>query len=91
MTDLFVSGPESFDFLNYHGINTFKGFEPGKAKQYVPVTWDGHVIGDVILVYLAKNKFDLVGRPPVINWITYHAETGKNPEDRQEVAGHAGA
>jgi syringate O-demethylase len=75
-----VSGPESFEFLNYHGINSFKGFEPGKAKQYVPVTWDGHVIGDVILVYLAKNKFDLVGRPPVINWITYHAETGKNPK-----------
>jgi glycine cleavage system aminomethyltransferase T len=80
MSDLFVSGPESFDFLNYHGINSFKGFEPGKAKQYVPVTWDGHVIGDVILVYLAKNKFDLVGRPPVINWISYHAETGKNPK-----------
>jgi len=34
----------------------------------------------VILVYLARNKFDLVGRPPVINWISYHAETGKNPK-----------
>jgi syringate O-demethylase len=64
MTDLYVSGPEAFDLLEYLTINTFKGFVPGKAKQYVPVTWDGYVIGDVILCYLAKNKFNLIGRPP---------------------------
>jgi syringate O-demethylase len=80
MTDLYVSGPDAFDLLQYLTINSFKGFEPGKAKQYVPVTWDGYVVGDVILFYLAKNKFNLVGRPPVANWVTYHAETGKNPK-----------
>jgi len=80
MTDLYVSGPDAFDMLNYLTINSFAGFVPGKAKQYVPVTWDGHVIGDVILCYLAKNKFNLIGRPPVANWVTYHAETGKNPK-----------
>ncbi|MEO6080447.1 MAG: aminomethyl transferase family protein [Steroidobacteraceae bacterium] len=79
MTDLYVSGPDAFKLLESLGINSFAGFVPGKAKQYVPTTWDGHVIGDVILCFLAKNKFNLIGRPPVINWVTYHAETGKNP------------
>jgi glycine cleavage system aminomethyltransferase T len=84
MTDLYVSGPDAFDLLNYLTINSFAGFVPGKAKQYVPVTWDGHVIGDVILCYLAKNKFNLIGRPPVANWVTYHAETGKNPKTKKK-------
>ncbi len=79
MTDLYVSGPDAFKLLESLGINSFAGFVPGKAKQYVPTTWAGHVVGDVILCYLAKNKFNLIGRPPVINWVTYHAETGKNP------------
>jgi glycine cleavage system aminomethyltransferase T len=79
MTDLYVSGPDAFKLLESLAINSFAGFVPGKAKQYVPTTWDGHVVGDVILCYLAKNKFNLIGRPPVINWVTYHAETGKNP------------
>ncbi len=91
MTDLYVYGPDAFKLLESLGINSFAGFVPGKAKQYVPVTWDGHVIGDVILCYLAKNKFNLIGRPPVANWVTYHAETGKQPRHRQEVAGEAGA
>ena len=79
MTDLYVSGKDAFKLLESLGINSFAGFVPGKAKQYVPTTWDGHVVGDVILCYLAKNKFNLIGRPPVANWVTYHAETGKNP------------
>ena len=37
---------------------------------------DGYVIGDVILFYLAENKFNLVGRIPALNWITFHAATG---------------
>ena len=43
MTDLYVTGPDAFELLESLGINSFKGFVPGKAKQYVPVTWDGHV------------------------------------------------
>jgi syringate O-demethylase len=34
------------------------------------------VIGDVILFYLDEGRFNLVGRAPALNWITYHAETG---------------
>ena len=34
------------------------------------------MIGDVILFYLAENSFNLVGRAPALNWVTFHAETG---------------
>jgi syringate O-demethylase len=76
MADLAVEGPQAFQLLNYLGINSFKGFEPGKAKQFVPVTPEGYVIGDVILFYLAPNAFNLVGRAPVLEWIQYHGTTG---------------
>lgn len=77
MVDLEVSGPDAFAMLNYLGINSFKGFVPDRAKQFVPVTAEGYVIGDVILFYLAENLFNLVGRAPTIEWIEYHAQTGK--------------
>ena len=77
MVDLAVEGPDAFAMLNYLGINSFKGFVPDRAKQFVPVTPDGYVIGDVILFYLEENKFNLVGRAPTIEWVEYHAQTGK--------------
>ena len=80
MTDLYVSGPDAFELLESLGVNSFKGFAPGKAKQYVPVSWDGFVIGDVVLCYLEKDLFNLIGRPPVANWVQYHGETGKKKD-----------
>ena len=77
MADLAVEGPDAFKLLSYLSMNSFKGFAPGKAKQFVPVTPEGNVIGDVILFYLAENKFNLVGRIPALNWVTFHAQTGK--------------
>lgn len=76
MVDLAVEGPDAFAMLNHLGINSFKGFVPDRAKQFVPVTPDGYVIGDVILFYLAEETFNLVGRAPTIEWIEYHAATG---------------
>ena len=38
MVDLAVEGPDAFAMLNHLGINSFKGFVPDKAKQFVPVT-----------------------------------------------------
>jgi len=76
MVDLAVEGPDAFAMLNHLGINSFKGFVPDKAKQFVPVTPEGFVVGDVILFYLAENEFNLVGRAPVIEWVEYHAATG---------------
>jgi glycine cleavage system aminomethyltransferase T len=34
------------------------------------------VIGDAILFGLEENKVSLVGRPSVMNWVQFHAETG---------------
>lgn len=76
MAELMVEGPGAFAFLNGLGINSFKGFVPNRAKQFVPVSHDGFVIGDVILFYLAENRFNLVGRAPTLNWVMFHAATG---------------
>jgi syringate O-demethylase len=76
MADLLVEGPDALKLLTYLGINSFAGFAVDKAKQFVPVTPEGHIIGDVILFYLAENTFNLVGRAPVLNWVAYHAATG---------------
>ena len=64
MVDLAVRGPDAFKMLEYLAINSFKNFQPDRAKQFVPVTPYGHVIGDVILFHLDENEFNLVGRAP---------------------------
>ena len=76
MADLAVEGPDALKLLSELGVNSFKGFQVNRAKQFVPCSYDGYVIGDVILFYLGENKFNLVGRAPVLNWVTFHAETG---------------
>jgi vanillate/3-O-methylgallate O-demethylase len=76
MAELLVTGPDSFKFLNYLASNTFKGFVPNKAKQFAPLSYDGYVIGDVIMFYHAENEFNLVGRAPTVNWVQFQAETG---------------
>ena len=76
MTDMYVKGPDALRLLSDLGINTFKNFGPNKAKQYIPCNYDGYVIGDVILFGLEDGSFNLVGRPSVHNWVTFHAQTG---------------
>jgi syringate O-demethylase len=76
MADLAVAGPDAEKLLSGLAVNSFEGFTVDKAKHFVPCTPEGYVIGDVILFHLAENEFNLVGRAPALNWITYHAETG---------------
>ncbi|MBV9742548.1 MAG: aminomethyltransferase family protein [Acidobacteriia bacterium] len=76
MAELQVEGADSLKLLTYLGVNSFANFALGRAKQFVPCSPEGYVIGDVILFHLAENLFNLVGRIPVINWVRYHAETG---------------
>jgi len=76
MTDMYVEGPDALKLLSDLGINTFKNFGPNKAKQFVPCSPEGYVIGDVILFGLEGNVFNLVGRPSVHNWVQYNCETG---------------
>jgi len=76
MNDLLVEGPDALALLSHLAVNSFDGFAVDKAKHFVPCSPDGYVIGDVILFALGENRFNLVGRAPALNWITYHAERG---------------
>ena len=76
MTDMYVEGPDALKLLSDLGVNSFKNFGPNKAKQFIPCTPEGYVIGDVILFGLEDGSFNLVGRPSVHNWVQYNCETG---------------
>jgi len=76
MAELAVRGPDAERLLSHLATNTFSNFTVDKAKQFVPCTPAGHVIGDVILFHLDENHYNLVGRSPALSWVTYHAETG---------------
>ena len=76
MTDFFLRGPGALELLSRFGVNTFAGFTPGKAKQYVAASPDGYFIGDAICFHLDDELFDVVGHATVINWLQYNAETG---------------
>ncbi len=76
MTDMYIGGPGALKLLSRLGVNSFTGFNTDRAKQFVACDYDGYVIGDVILFYLEKDLFNIVGRPSVHNWVQYQAETG---------------
>ncbi|MBV9768190.1 MAG: hypothetical protein JOZ32_01350, partial [Bryobacterales bacterium] len=76
MADLYVEGPDALKALSDLGVNSFRNFKINQAKQFVACNFDGYVIGDAILFYLDNDKFNLVGRPPALNWVQYHVETG---------------
>jgi vanillate/3-O-methylgallate O-demethylase len=76
MAEITVTGPDALELLSSLTINSFAGFTPNKAKQMVPCSYDGYVIGDGILFHLDKDELLFVGRTPTVNWIQFHAETG---------------
>src|SRR4029079_14820379 len=77
MVNLFVEGPDALKLLSHLATNSFKNFSVDKAKQFAPVNYNGRVIGDGILFYLADNSLVFVGRNPTANWIQYNAQAGK--------------
>lgn len=76
MAEISIRGPDALKLCSYSTINSFNGFVPGKAKQMVPLSHDGFVIGDGILFYLEANELLFVGRAPTVNWLEFHARTG---------------
>jgi vanillate/3-O-methylgallate O-demethylase len=76
MFNLFIKGPDALKLISDTGINSVASFPVNMAKQFVPVTPAGHVIGDGILFHLAEHEFVWVGRAPVANWLTYQAQAG---------------
>src|SRR3974390_3888293 len=76
MVNLYLRGRGALKLLSDTAINSLQGFAVNKAKQYVPTTQYGHVIGDGIVFYLAEEEFVYVGRAPAANWLRFHAATG---------------
>jgi vanillate/3-O-methylgallate O-demethylase len=76
MTDLFVEGPDTVKLLSALGVNSFRGFQRNKAKQFVACSHEGYLIGDCILLGLEDDKVQLVGRAAVLNWVEYNAQIG---------------
>jgi glycine cleavage system aminomethyltransferase T len=77
MVNLFVTGPDVLKLISGTAINSTADFPVNRAKQYVPTTHYGHVIGDGILFHEAENDFVFVGRAPAANWLQYQAEAGR--------------
>jgi vanillate/3-O-methylgallate O-demethylase len=76
MVDIYIEGPDALKLASNLAINSFAKFPVNRAKQFVPCSHSGHVIGDGILFHLAEKQLVFVGRAPTANWIQFHAETG---------------
>lgn len=76
MVNLYVRGRDALKLFSDTAVNSMAGFSVNKAKQYVPTTPYGHVIGDGILFHLAEEELLYVGRAPASNWLRYQAATG---------------
>ncbi len=73
MADTEFTGPDVIELLARFGINSFTGFGPMQAKQYVACNADGQVIGDAILFGEAEDRVSIVGKPSVANWLAFNA------------------
>ena len=76
MDNLFMRGSDAIRLISDTAINSTAVFPVDKAKQYVPTTAAGHVIGDGILFREAEDEYVYVGRAPAANWLLFHGETG---------------
>lgn len=76
MVNLYLRGRDALRLLTETMINTPGGWAVNQAKQYVPTTPYGHVIGDGIVFWLAEELFVYVGRAPAANWLRFQAASG---------------
>ena len=76
MDSLVMRGPGAIELITATAVNSVENFPVNRAKQYVPVTPAGHVIGDGILFHQEEQEYVYVGRAPATNWLIYQAERG---------------
>jgi vanillate/3-O-methylgallate O-demethylase len=76
MDNLFIKGPDALKLISDTAINSVAVFPVNRAKQYVPTTPAGHVIGDGIHFHEEQDEYVYVGRAPAANWLLFQAETG---------------
>ena len=82
MVNLFISGPDALKLISDTGINSVANFPVDSAKQFVPVSPEGGVIGDGILFHETEEEFTFVGRAPTANWLLYYGAQGYNVDIR---------
>jgi len=75
MIDLTLDGPDALGVLADLGVNDFRDFEPGRAKQFVACNPRGDFLGDAVLFHLFDGRLNLVGTPPALDWVRYTVET----------------
>ncbi|MGH7105976.1 MAG: hypothetical protein ACREFT_05675, partial [Acetobacteraceae bacterium] len=76
MSDLFIEGPDATRLLGAVSANDFEAFAFGQAKQFVPVTGEGHIVTDGILMREGPHRYVLSGVPAAQSWVQYHAAQG---------------
>ena len=92
MVNLFVKGPDAVKLISDTAINSVESFPVDMAKQYVPTTPAGNVIGDGILFHLDEDELVFVGRAPAANWLEFHGSTraGTTSRSRRTTARRCG-
>jgi len=81
MVNLFMRGPGAIKLISDTAVNSTANFPVNMAKQYVPTTPAGNVIGDGILFRQDEEEYVFVGRAPASNWLRYQAEAGNYEVD----------
>ena len=76
MSDLFLEGPDATRLLKAVSANDYENFVVGQAKQFIPVTAQGKIVTDGILLRESASKFTLSGVPAAQSWVNYHAIKG---------------
>jgi vanillate/3-O-methylgallate O-demethylase len=72
MWDTYIEGPGATRMLRDLSANNYEKFAINQAKQFVPVTEEGLLVGDGILLRRGENEYTLTGRPTAQMWITFH-------------------
>ena len=76
MDNLIIRGADALKLISDTAITSAANFAVDRAKQFIPVTPAGHVIGDGIMHRETEDEFVFVGRSPSANWLMFQAETG---------------
>lgn len=76
MSDLWIEGPDALKLLMDYSANRYDEFQIGQAKQFIPVTREGHLVTDGIIMRDAEERFNLSGVPASQSWVKYHGEKG---------------
>jgi glycine cleavage system aminomethyltransferase T len=76
MFDTVFEGADITRLLSEVSANNYESFAIGQAKQFIPVTKDGNIVTDGILMRDGEERYTLSGIPAAQNWVKYHAASG---------------